>query len=338
MSTPRLDSEISTELKEIDKIIARDFRPKTLDAFIGQAAIKQNLKIFIEAAKARNETLDHILFYGPPGLGKTTLAQIISHEMCSEIRVTSAPMLSKVGDLASILTNLGHNDILFIDEIHRLNSSVEEILYSAMEDRSIDIIIGEGQAARTVKITLNPFTLVGATTRLGLLSNPLRDRFGIPVKLSFYTQEELQLIVERIASITGKSIDFDASYKVARCARGTPRIAIRLFKRIRDFSEHYNGLDGKIDLAIVKSSLDALKIDDIGLDLSDYLYLKYIMQSHQGGPVGIETIAAALSEDKEAIEDFIEPYLMQVGFISRTPRGRVVTNKCLDYIENIKLL
>ncbi|MDZ5762195.1 Holliday junction ATP-dependent DNA helicase RuvB [Candidatus Cyrtobacter comes] len=334
----RLNSEISTELKEVDKIVARDFRPRSLDSFIGQVSMKQNLKVFIEAAKARNETLDHILFYGPPGLGKTTLAQIIAHEMCSEIKVTSAPMLSKVGDLAAILTNLCNNDILFIDEIHRLNSSVEETLYSAMEDRNIDIIIGEGQAARTVKITLNPFTLVGATTRLGLLSSPLRDRFGIPVKLSFYTQEELKLIVERMANITGKEIDFDASYKIAMCARGTPRIAIRLFKRIRDFSEHYNGLNGKIDLAIVKSSLDALEIDDMGLDISDYLYLKYIMKSHNGGPVGIETISAALSEDRDAIEDFIEPYLMQIGFISRTPRGRIVTNKCLGYIENIGLL
>ncbi len=330
----KLKSDLSADVKDIDYAITQDVRPRKLSEFIGQSSIKGNLKIFIEAARARQEPLDHVLFYGPPGLGKTTLSQIIAYEMGSEIKATSAPILSKVGELAAILTNLGNKDVLFIDEIHRLHSSIEEVLYSAMEDRGIDIIIGDGPAARAVKINLNPFTLVGATTRLGLLSNPLRDRFGIPIKLSFYTEEELQLIVERTASIMRKDIDRDASLKIAQCSRGTPRIAIRLFKRIRDFVEYNNGVNYRIDVEIVSNSLKALEIDAIGIDMSDYSYLRYIVNSHQGGPVGIETIAAALSEDRDAIEDFIEPYLMQIGFISRTPRGRVVTKKCLSYIKS----
>lgn len=309
-------------------------RPKKLNDFIGQNQLKENLKVFIDAAKHRKEHLDHVVFYGPPGLGKTTLSQIIANELEVGFKSTSAPIISKSGDLAAILTNLKENEILFIDEIHRLPVSVEEVLYSAMEDFSIDLMIGEGPAARSVKISLPKFTLVGATTRLGLLSNPLRDRFGIPIKLDFYSIEDLQKIINRGVVLLGVEIEQDAAMELARCARGTPRVAIRFLKRIRDFANCKN--QNKIDLELVRESLLALGVDNIGLDMFDYKYLSYIADNYSGGPVGIETIAAGLSEDRETIEDTIEPYLMQLGFVSRTPRGRVLSMGAIKHInENL---
>lgn len=306
-------------------------RPQKLADFIGQSQLKQNLKIFIDAARARKEPLDHVLFYGPPGLGKTTLSQIISKELGVGFKAVSGPVLSKTGELAAILTNLQANDILFIDEIHRLNNTVEELLYSAMEDFCIDLIIGDGPAARTVKINLQKFTLVGATTRLGLLTNPLRDRFGIPMKLDFYSVEELQLVVKRTASILNIAITDDASLELAKCSRGTPRISIRLLKRIRDFAEYKK--QKNVNLQLVQESLVSLGVDNLGLDAFDHKYLTYIVDNYRGGPVGIETIAAGLSEDKDTIEDTIEPYLMQIGFVARTPRGRVLTANALSHLN-----
>jgi Holliday junction DNA helicase RuvB len=320
--TPELQTE------EFQEVI---LRPQKLADFIGQTQLKQNLKIFIDAAKSRKEALDHVLFYGPPGLGKTTLSQIISKELGVGFKQTSGPVLSKTGELAAILTNLQANDILFIDEIHRLNTAVEELLYSAMEDFCIDLIIGDGPAARTVKINLQKFTLVGATTRLGLLSNPLRDRFGIPLKLDFYDTAELQQVVTRTANILNIPISADASLELAKCSRGTPRIAIRLLKRIRDFAEHKK--QKTIDLKIVKDSLISLGVDNLGLDSFDHKYLSYIIENYKGGPVGIETIAAGLSEDKDTIEDTIEPYLMQIGFVARTPRGRMLTANAFKHLD-----
>lgn len=313
-----------------DEIDQSSIRPETLDEFIGQHALKKNLGIFISAAKSRNEALDHVLFYGPPGLGKTTLSKIISKELGAEMRSTAAPMLSKTGDLAAILTNLQQGDVLFIDEIHRLPAAIEEILYSAMEDFSIDIIIGDGPAARTVKIDIPKFTLVGATTRLGMLSNPLRDRFGIPMKLDFYSKEELAAVINRSSKILNISLTDDASGILANCSRGTPRIALRLLRRIRDFA-NYNATEF-VDEDLVNTALSALNIDSLGLDRLDYLYLNFISSNFDGGPVGIETIAAGLSEDRDTIEDTIEPYLMQIGFIARTARGRVLTQNCINYL------
>lgn len=307
-----------------------NLRPQKLEDFIGQQHLKQNLKVFIQAAQNRGEALDHVLFYGPPGLGKTTLSQIIAKELSANFKSTSGPMLTKAGDLAALLTNLQENDILFIDEIHRLNTSVEEILYSAMEDFNIDLIIGDGPAARTVKIHLPKFTLVGATTRLGMLSNPLRDRFGIPLKLEFYTQDELKIVIERAALLLGVKFDEEASCELAKSARGTPRIALRLVKRIRDFASYANTSD--ISLTLVQNSLSALGVDSMGLDIFDYKYLRFINNNYGGGPVGIETIAAGLSEDRETIEDTIEPYLMQIGFISRTHRGRVLNVNAINHL------
>jgi Holliday junction DNA helicase RuvB len=298
-------------------------RPQKLNDFIGQDKLKQNLSVFINAAKQRQESLDHIILYGPPGLGKTTLSQIVAHELEVGFKSTSGPMLSKAGDLAAILTNLKPNEILFIDEIHRLSVAVEEVLYSAMEDFTIDILIGEGPAARSVKISLPKFTLIGATTRLGLLSNPLRDRFGIPLKLDFYEIKDLQLVIERGAELLGVKINPQAANELARCARGTPRIGLRFLKRIRDFANHQQ--KAIIDVELVRASLQSLGVDHLGLDVFDYKYLQYIAENYAGGPVGIETIAAGLSEDRETIEDTIEPYLMQLGFISRTPRGRMLS-------------
>ena len=306
-------------------------RPKSLNDFIGQDSLKQNLKIFISAAKLRAESLDHIIFYGPPGLGKTTLSQIVAAEMGVNIKFTSGPMVSKTGDLAAILTNLQKNDVLFIDEIHRLNSAVEELLYPAMEDYAIDLIIGDGPAARTVKINLPPFTLIGATTRMGMLSNPLRDRFGIPLKLEFYSFKELRQVIERGAKLLNMDILAEAAEELAKCSRGTPRIAIRLLKRIRDFAEHANSK--VIALEMVKHSLLLLGIDELGLDRLDYNYMNYIARHYKSNPVGIENIAAGLAEDKDTIEDVIEPYLMQIGFLTRTPRGRVLTDQCLEYLQ-----
>ncbi len=298
-------------------------RPQTLDEFVGQKQARENLKVFIEAAKQRGEALDHVLFVGPPGLGKTTMAQIMARELGVGFRSTSGPVIAKAGDLAALLTNLEENDVLFIDEIHRLSPAVEEILYPAMEDFQLDLIIGEGPAARSVKIDLAKFTLVAATTRLGLLTNPLRDRFGIPVRLNFYTVEELELIVRRGARILGMPIDDEGGREIARRSRGTPRIAGRLLRRVRDFAAVAES--GVVDLKIADAALTRLEVDEAGLDALDRRYLNQIARNFGGGPVGIETIAAALSEPRDAIEDIIEPYLIQQGLIQRTPRGRILT-------------
>ncbi|KAJ6644979.1 Holliday junction ATP-dependent DNA helicase RuvB [Pseudolycoriella hygida] len=305
-------------------------RPSYLKEFVGQQQIKENLSVFIQAAKSRAEHLDHTLFYGPPGLGKTTLAQIISKEMGVNLKSTSGPAISKAADLAAILTNLQDKDILFIDEIHRLSTNIEETLYQAMEDFVLDIIIGEGPAARTVKINLPNFTLVGATTRLGLLSNPLRDRFGIPLRLHFYKVEELKLVLTRVGQLLEIKLTDDALEEIARRSRGTPRIAIRLAKRVRDFAAVDKIVE--IDRTIASNSLDRLEVDKIGLDGNDYRYLKFIADNYSGGPVGIETIAAALSEQRDALEETIEPYLIQIGLLQRTPRGRTITKAALDHL------
>ena len=298
-------------------------RPQSLDEFIGQASARANLKVFVEAALSRGDALDHVLFVGPPGLGKTTLAQIMARELGVNFRSTSGPVIAKSGDLAALLTNLEDRDVLFIDEIHRLNPAVEEILYPAMEDFQLDLIIGEGPAARSVKIDLARFTLVAATTRLGLLTNPLRDRFGIPVRLNFYAVEELELIVRRGARILGLPLSDDGALEIARRARGTPRIAGRLLRRVRDFASVAGAQS--VSRKVADEALTRLEVDALGLDQLDRRYLSTIAVSFGGGPVGIETISAALSEPRDAIEDIIEPYLIQQGFIMRTPRGRVIT-------------
>lgn len=298
-------------------------RPQVLDDFIGQAAARANLKVFIQAARQREEALDHVLFVGPPGLGKTTLAQIMAREMGVNFRSTSGPVIAKAGDLAALLTNLEDRDVLFIDEVHRLNPAVEEILYPAMEDYQLDLIIGEGPAARSVKIDLAKFTLVAATTRLGLLTTPLRDRFGIPVRLNFYEVEELEQIVRRGARIMGLSLSDDGAIEIARRARGTPRIAGRLLRRVRDFALVAEA--ESVTSEVADMALTRLEVDAIGLDELDRRYLNQIARNFGGGPVGIETIAAALSEPRDAIEDIIEPFLIQQGFVQRTPRGRLLT-------------
>jgi Holliday junction DNA helicase RuvB len=297
-------------------------RPQSLDEFIGQSAARANLKVFVEAAKKRGEALDHVLFVGPPGLGKTTLAQIMARELGVNFRSTSGPVIARAGDLAALLTNLEDRDVLFIDEIHRLNPAVEEILYPAMEDFQLDLIIGEGPAARSVKIDLARFTLVAATTRLGLLTNPLRDRFGIPIRLNFYSVEELEQIVRRGARILGMPIGDDGALEIARRARGTPRIAGRLLRRVRDFVSVAGA--AHVTRQLADEALLRLEVDALGLDSLDRRYLGMIARNFGGGPVGIETIAAGLSEPRDAIEDIIEPYLIQQGFIQRTPRGRVL--------------
>jgi holliday junction DNA helicase RuvB len=305
-------------------------RPQVLDDFVGQAAARANLKVFIEAARGRGEALDHVLFVGPPGLGKTTLAQIMARELGVNFRSTSGPVIAKAGDLAALLTNLEDRDVLFIDEIHRLSPAVEEILYPAMEDFQLDLIIGEGPAARSVKIDLARFTLVAATTRLGLLTNPLRDRFGIPVRLDFYTVEELELIVRRGARILALPMSDDGAVEIARRARGTPRIARRLLMRVRDFAT-VAGAE-TVDRKVADEALSRLDVDALGLDGLDRRYLGMIAGNFGGGPVGIETIAAGLSEPRDAIEDIIEPYLIQQGFIQRTPRGRVLTGNAWRHL------
>ena len=303
----------------------RALRPKKLDDFIGQTGLKANLAVFIESARRRNDTMDHTLFYGPPGLGKTTLAQIISSELGVNFRMTSGPVLAKAGDLAAILTNLEEKDVLFIDEIHRMNSAVEEVLYPALEDFELDLVIGEGPAARTVRIELQPFTLVGATTRLGLLTTPLRDRFGIPIRLEFYSVEELLEIVLRASKFMEIQTEHSGGLEIAKRSRGTPRIANRLLRRVADFAV-VDG-NGTITKEIADSSLSRIGVDIAGLDNADRKYLKIIAENYAGGPVGVETISAAMSEARDAIEEVIEPYLLQQGFLKRTSRGRVITEK-----------
>jgi Holliday junction DNA helicase RuvB len=302
-------------------------RPLSFADFVGQKQLCENLKVFVKAAKLRRDAMDHVLLFGPPGLGKTTLAQIIAKELGVGFRATSGPVIAKAGDLAALLTNLEPNDVLFIDEIHRLNPAIEEILYPAMEDRKLDLIIGEGPAARSVQIDLVPFTLIGATTRSGLLTNPLRDRFGIPMRLEFYTADELTKIVARTASLLDMNLTADGASEIARRARGTPRIAGRLTRRVRDFSE-----GNKIDRKDVDDALRKLDVDSSGLDTMDRRYLSCIAENYGGGPVGIETLAAFLSEQRDMVEDVIEPYLIQQGLVQRTPRGRVLSRKGFEYL------
>ncbi len=316
------DRILAPERAEEDSLEA-SLRPRKLDEFVGQQQARENLSVFIKAACAREEALDHVLFSGPPGLGKTTLAQIVARELGVNFRSTSGPVLARAGDLAAILTNLEPRDVLFIDEIHRLNPAVEEILYPAMEDFELDLVIGEGPSARSVKITLAPFTLVGATTRSGLITTPLRDRFGIPVRLNFYSADELLSIVERGARVLGFDLTSDGAREIAGRARGTPRIAGRLLKRVRDFASVAN--HARVDAKIADAALTRLEVDARGLDAFDKRYLALIAEAFGGGPVGIETIAAALGEARDAIEEIVEPFLLQQGFVQRTPRGRILT-------------
>ncbi len=323
------DRQISPQKKEKDELES-SLRPLVLDEFIGQEQARANMKVFIQAAKERGDALDHVLFAGPPGLGKTTLAQIVARELGVNFRSTSGPVISKAGDLAALLTNLEERDVLFIDEIHRLNPAVEEVLYPAMEDFQLDLIIGEGPAARSVRIDLSKFTLVAATTRAGLLTTPLRDRFGIPIRLNFYTMDELELIVTRGAGVLGLPISPDGAKEIAHRSRGTPRVAGRLLRRVRDFASFEKAT--VVDAEVADRALRQLEVDPKGLDALDHRYLKCIMENYGGGPVGIETIAAALSEPRDALEEIVEPYLLQQGFIGRTPRGRIVTSKAYKHL------
>lgn len=308
----------------------RALRPQGLDEFIGQADARANLRVFIESARRRGQAMDHTLFHGPPGLGKTTLAQIMARELGVNFRMTSGPVLAKAGDLAAILTNLEARDVLFIDEIHRLNPAVEEVLYPALEDFELDLVIGEGPAARTVRIELQPFTLVGATTRLGLLTTPLRDRFGIPTRLNFYNVDELEQIVARGARLLGIEAHSDGIKEIARRARGTPRIAGRLLRRVVDFALVEG--DGVLSRALADGALTRLGVDELGLDGADRRYIRLIAENYRGGPVGVETLSAALSESRDAIEEVIEPYLLQQGLIQRTPRGRMLAQKAWRHL------
>ncbi|KJV75484.1 Holliday junction branch migration DNA helicase RuvB [Orientia tsutsugamushi] len=325
MKNQLLDAKVASEEQETV------LRPSLLNDFIGQNQMKSNLTIFITSSIERDESLDHTLLHGPPGLGKTSIAQIIAKEKNVNLKSTAGPILSKAADLAAILTNLQKNDVLFIDEIHRLNIHVEEILYSAMEDFSLDIMIGEGPSARSVKIYLPKFTLIGATTRLGLISKPLCDRFGIHLKLNFYSCEELTKIVERGAKVLNVALDTNAAIEIANRSRGTPRIALRLLKRVRDFGI-YQSIN-PLNQQITDYALNQLGIDKLGLDSSDHKYLRFIAENYDGGPVGIDTIAAALSEQRDTIEEMIEPYLIQIGFVQRTQRGRVITANALKHLH-----
>lgn len=324
---------------EQDRIISGDrkpedidaaLRPKTLDDFVGQRAARENLRVFIEAAKSRGDALDHVLFFGPPGLGKTTLAQIIARELGVGFRATSGPVIAKSGDLAALLTNLEDGDVLFIDEIHRLNPAVEEVLYPAMEDRALDLMIGEGPSARSVRIDLPKFTLVGATTRQGLLTTPLRDRFGIPVRLNFYTVDELERVVRRAAGLLGLALTDDGATEIAKRSRGTPRVAGRLLRRVRDFA--HAGAEASVDARVADSALTRMEVDALGLDAMDRRYLNMIADIYKGGPVGVETLAAGLSEPRDTIEEVIEPFLIQLGLVARTARGRCLNGRAWTHL------
>lgn len=321
---------MATEYTSEDADIETSLRPRVFEDYIGQEKVKENLKVYIQAAVSRGESLDHVLLYGPPGLGKTTLAGIIANEMNVNLRVTSGPAIEKQGDLAALLTNLNEGDVLFVDEIHRLHRSVEEVLYPAMEDNALDIIIGKGPSARSIRLDLPKFTLVGATTRAGQLSAPLRDRFGVVMRLELYTPEELSRIVSRSAAILGIGIDSEGALQIAKCSRGTPRIANRILKRARDFAQVVG--NGVIDKDAACLALKRMEIDELGLDATDRRLLTTMIKSYNGGPVGLETIAAAIGEEAVTIEDVYEPYLMQIGFLGRTPRGRIATPQAYEHL------